>query len=82
MGTHRIVSQLFSTNRGVTVIPSTLPDPNGTVFWAISKNTANQYVFKVGQFGALFNRRVPDRLYRLLTLGMPRKSLHSRSPLQ
>ncbi|KAF9465655.1 alfa-L-arabinofuranosidase precursor [Collybia nuda] len=38
---------LFSTNRGVSLMTSTLPNPSGTIFWTITRNSASQYVFKI-----------------------------------
>ncbi|EIW86286.1 glycoside hydrolase family 51 protein [Coniophora puteana RWD-64-598 SS2] len=34
------VQQLFSLNRGTEYLPSTLPDPSGTVFWSVTSDSS------------------------------------------
>ncbi|TFK37413.1 glycoside hydrolase superfamily [Crucibulum laeve] len=43
--------KLFATNRPVAYLPSTLPDPNGSVFWSIGTTTGTQHIFKVVNIG-------------------------------
>ncbi|KAJ3558254.1 hypothetical protein NM688_g1033 [Phlebia brevispora] len=45
--------QLFSLNKGDEYLPTTLPDPAGTVFWSAVRNTTSQEVIlKVANAGA------------------------------
>ncbi|KAF9077514.1 alfa-L-arabinofuranosidase precursor [Rhodocollybia butyracea] len=44
------VQQLFSVNRGTEYLPSTLPNPTGTTFWSVVRDTSvtpNKIIIKV-----------------------------------
>ncbi|KAF8999331.1 glycoside hydrolase superfamily [Cyathus striatus] len=44
------VQKLFSTNRGTQYVPSTVPDPNGVLFWSVSF-TSPSHIFKIVNTG-------------------------------
>ncbi|KAI0040454.1 glycoside hydrolase family 51 protein [Auriscalpium vulgare] len=42
------VQKLFSVNRGDVYLPSTLPNPSGTVFWSVTKkNSPASFIIKI-----------------------------------
>ncbi|TFK37426.1 glycoside hydrolase family 51 protein [Crucibulum laeve] len=45
------VQKLFSTNRPVSYVPSTIPDPNGSVFWSVGTTANPAHLFKVVNIG-------------------------------
>lgn len=43
------LGQLFSLNKGTEYLPSTLPSPNGTIFWSVTRDNSRNVFIKVGK---------------------------------
>ncbi|KAF7323682.1 putative alpha-L-arabinofuranosidase A [Mycena kentingensis (nom. inval.)] len=68
------VQKLFSLNRGDEYLPSTLPTPNGTIFWSVVRKVATQQIIiKVSNTIATAN---------LLTFVLPFGTVATQGSLQ